>query len=85
MLIPLFASFVGLPDGTYEFFIVSVTTDIETDCNHTKVQGCLIERDGILHVVAENPFKYDIKGCSILQHEVYHILGYEENEIPKCN
>ena len=84
-MIPLFVSFIGLPDGTLEPFVVAITTDIETDCNHVKVQGCLLDIDGIYYVVAENPFKYDPKGCSILEHELYHILGYEENEIPYCN
>lgn len=47
---------------------------------HERVNGCVLD----MGIITVNPFNYDEKGCTTLGHELYHIYGYEENEIPYC-
>ena len=42
----------------------------------------LIDKEII--VIVSNPFGYDRKGCTQLNHEAYHLMGYREWEIPIC-
>jgi len=46
--------------------------------------GCLLWQDGYYVIAAENPFAYSDHGCTILQHEVLHIMGFKEHELPPC-
>jgi hypothetical protein len=74
-LIPIFSIFAAGEDHT-----VWITDDIESACNHSHVNGCITD-EGIITI---NPFQPTSKGCTVLGHELYHIYGYEENEIPYC-
>ena len=59
---------------------VWLSTDLEVDCNHMHVNGCLTDKG----IIVLNPFMYEKQGCTILGHELFHWLGYEEHEIPYC-
>jgi len=61
-------------------YLFLLSDDLERDCNHMHVNGCVTD----LGIITLNPFNYADKGCDTLTHELYHIYGYEEHEIPKC-
>ena len=73
---PLFVIFG--PDG--EPITVWITDDIEEQCNHMGSDACYLDHG----IITLNPFGFAAKGCTVLNHEYYHILGYAENEIPYC-
>ncbi len=61
--------------------MVWLTDDIETDCNNMNhINGCILD----IGIISSNPFAYTEKGCNVLTHEWFHLMGYEENEIPLC-
>ncbi len=57
-----------------------LSTDLEVDCNAVRVNGCLTDKG----IIVLNPFMYERQGCTLLGHELFHWLGYEEHEIPYC-
>ena len=59
---------------------VFVSTDIEEDCNGMDVNGCLRDQG----IIVSNPFIYTKHGCTVLEHEFHHWLGYLENDMPYC-
>ena len=75
LLIYLFTIFSG-----GDSIDVSVSTDLEQDCNHMHVNGCITDQG----IIVKNPFYFEKKGCTVLEHEIYHWLGYAEDEIPYC-
>lgn len=59
---------------------VSLSTDLEEDCNYTHANGCLTDAG----IIVRNPYLYEKQGCTVLNHEIYHWLGLSESEIPYC-
>lgn len=68
----------GYPDTGY--FKAPIIYEIEM-CNHRGATGCIIGNH-IMVIVADfyNPY-----GCTMRAHEWFHLMGYQEYEIPKCN
>jgi len=77
-LIPIFTIWAGDTEH-----LVFQTDDAKVWCYHNHADGCLQEIGGKIVVIVEDPFKKDTRGGTILQHEWYHLMGYEENEIPQ--
>ena len=58
--------------------------NIAVECDHVNAKGCLADISGITSIIIPSVYDYDIKGCTILTHEYYHLMGYKEAEIPRC-
>ena len=59
---------------------VSISTDIDEDCEGTNVNGCLRDEG----IIVSNPFIYTKHGCTVLENEFHHWLGFKENNMPYC-
>jgi hypothetical protein len=64
------------------YFKAPIIYEIEK-CNHKNANGCVIgnKSDYTLIQVSE---MYDPYGCTVRTHEWFHMMGFDEHEIPKC-
>ena len=70
-------SFNGNMISVYE------SSDIENDCNHMRVIGCVTD-DGII-IKEGKVFWPAVSGGTILEHELCHTMGLVESEIRDCS
>ena len=66
-------------EGGYEQMPVYLAEDIEYVCGRNHV-GCVLDEGIVISALDA----YANLGCTVLTHEYFHILGYVEQEIPKC-
>ena len=83
-LTAIFTSWFGYPDTGYTEYTTYTSDDIEFDCKHSKATGCLIYKDGSLAIVIMDINMKASKGCTVQTHEFFHLMGYEEWDIPRC-
>ncbi len=83
-LTAIFTSWFGYADTGYTQYTTYESDNIAFDCKHNKANGCLIYKDGALAIVIMDINMKASKGCTVQTHEFYHLMGYEEWEIPKC-
>jgi hypothetical protein len=63
--------------------LVLLTDEVEIYCNNSKhINACVRTMWGMDVMIVTNPFGYATKGDTQAIHELYHLGGYEENEIP---
>ncbi len=83
-IIPAYAEWdyvwYGYPETGY--YKAPIIYEIEK-CAREDVVGCIIGEVGnhTMIIVAD---MYNPYGCTLRAHEWYHLMGYEEYEIPKC-
>ncbi len=82
-LTAIFSSWYGYP-GDYNTYTTYESDDIEFDCKHNKVLGCVMWINDEMALIVTSLYQEDVKGCTVQTHEFFHIMGYEEWEIPQC-
>ncbi len=82
-LTAIFSSWYGYP-GDYNTYTTYESDHIEFDCKHNKVLGCVLWINNEMAIIITDINQIDPKGCSVQTHEFFHIMGYEEWEIPDC-
>lgn len=83
-LTAIFSSWYGYPDTGYSQYTTYESDNIEFDCKHNKVLGCVMWINNEMAIILADINQYDPKGCTVQTHEFMHIMGYEEWEIPRC-
>ena len=78
------SSWYGTADTGYYQYNIYESDDIHFDCKHNKATGCLMMVNGTISSVVMDINAYASKGCTIQTHEFFHLMNYEEWEIPKC-
>ena len=82
-LTAIFTSWYGYP-GDYNTYTTYESDDIEFDCKHNKVLGCVMWINNEMAIVINDINQYDVKACTVQTHEFLHLMGFEENEMPGC-
>ena len=64
--------------------IVVMEDKIEEICG-TGWVGCYKEYQGTITIYVYDVHSFDERGCTIPDHEWWHLMGYSEYEITRCN
>lgn len=84
VVVPVYAEWdyvwYGYPETGY--YKAPIIYEIEV-CNHRGANGCIIGEVGSHTMVIVADF-YNPYGCTMRAHEWFHLMGYKEPEIPRC-
>ena len=83
-LTAIFTSWYGYADTGYYPYTIYESDDIEFDCKHNKANGCLAMVNGSIASIIMDINMKASKGCTVQTHEFFHLMNYEEDEIPRC-
>jgi len=83
-LTAIFTSWFGYPDTGYDTYTTYQSDDVQFDCKHNKVLGCVLWINNEMAIIINDINQWDVKACNVQTHEFLHIMGIEEYEMPYC-